>query len=125
MAQEPERSEAVVKQEIMKWIERDKNIGSLVRMFTGKVRVRGGYVHGAPTGTPDYVGYCRHGIFLAVEIKRPRVGVRPEQGEEIAKILSLGGTAFVARSDTEAESQLRSACQRHEIQALYLPRPTG
>ena len=34
----PERSEAEVKQEIMRWISRDKNIGSLVRMFTGKVR---------------------------------------------------------------------------------------
>ena len=42
------------------------------RHQSGRVRVRGGWMHLAPSGSPDIVGYMRGtGRFLGIEVKLP------------------------------------------------------
>ena len=67
----------------------------------GQVRVRRGYMHLAPAGTPDIVGHV-NGRFLALEVKRPKGKERPEQLVFIEKARRAGCIVGVVRSVDEA-----------------------
>ena len=61
--------EGVVKREIQ---DAFKALGVLcIRVNSGRVRVRGGWQHGAPEGTADLLVFPGGGRMLAVEVKQP------------------------------------------------------
>lgn len=71
------------------------------RMHSGKVSVRGGWMHLAHEGTPDIVG-ARKGRAFACETKRsPKEKLREAQ-ERVAEEMRRAGV-FVYRADTAAE----------------------
>ena len=43
----------------------------LFRTNSGKVKARGGWFQGTPTGWPDLTGFTHNGRLIAIEIKRP------------------------------------------------------
>ena len=51
----------------------------LIRVHSGRVRVKGGYMALAPIGTADYLGIGPGGRALAVELKVPGGKQSPEQ----------------------------------------------
>lgn len=61
----------------------------------------------AKVGCPDLL-CCYRGVFLAVECKRPQLGVvSPKQKHELAKINEAGGFAIVATHKSDVEKALR------------------
>ena len=50
------------------------------------------------TGGSDLIGWTKHGVFAAVEVKVPGGRVRPEQEAFIAAVRASGGKAGIARS---------------------------
>ena len=56
--------------------------------------------------TPDMIGQ-KIAIFTAIEVKQPNGRVSKEQTNFINMVNSLGGIAFIARSDDEAKSFLK------------------
>ena len=50
-----------------------------------------------PRGIPDII-IIRKGEFIAVEVKRPKAKLRPEQAEFASKIVVHGGTYWVVHS---------------------------
>ena len=84
----------------------------LQRINTGCFVVGSGvnrrFIKTAEAGTCDFEGYDKHGRFIAVECKRPKVGrLSPAQKERIADINEKGGLAFVATSGQEVLETLR------------------
>lgn len=80
-----------------------------IRVNSGKVKVRGAWMHLAPVGTSDILGIVRGGRFVALEVKLPKESPTPEQiafGERIAK---LGGFFAVVHSVDEAVNAVREA----------------
>lgn len=60
----------------------------------------------ARVGVPDLV-LCHHGRFVAVEVKRPRLGaLSPIQRLTMGKIAAAGGVAIVATSAEELKDCL-------------------
>ncbi|HEY4013762.1 MAG TPA: hypothetical protein VGM06_10510 [Polyangiaceae bacterium] len=82
------------------------------RNQSGSVRAPGGYVHMAPAGSPDVVGWTR-GKFLGIEVKvegnRTSKERAAKQAEWRERIRAAGGIAFEARSAQEAVDLLRAA----------------
>lgn len=66
------------------------------RCNSGKVRVRGAYLTLAPEGTPDVIGYTRHGRFVGIEVKLPKGRVTKEQLDWHAAARAHGAIAGVA-----------------------------
>lgn len=62
----------------------------VIRVHSGKVQVRGGWMQCAPNGTPDHVILGPHGQVLWAESKLPGKPLRPEQKEWAAKAARLG-----------------------------------
>jgi hypothetical protein len=62
------------------------NATGLVRVWSihaGRVKVRGGWLHLCPTGTPDVVGYTlRSGRFVGIEIKVSGNRTKKERAEK-------------------------------------------
>jgi len=57
------------------------------RNQSGTVRVRGGFMHMAPEGTPDIIGYLADGRLLGIEVKLPgkeKRNTKPERREKQA-----------------------------------------
>jgi hypothetical protein len=76
------------------------------RNQSGVVRAKGGYVHLAPNGSPDRVGFARAGLFVGLECKvegskteKERAGL---QAEWRARIIAAGGIAGEVRNAAEA-----------------------
>lgn len=64
-----------------------------------------------PAGTPDIIA-CVNGVFVGIEVKKPKGGVVSElQKHHIKMIEHAGGVAFVAKSVEEVKENL----QRHNI----------
>jgi hypothetical protein len=58
---------------------------------------------GLAVGSADLIGIGPDGVFVAIEVKRPKGGrVSPEQTRFINAVLSKGGIAGVARGPEEA-----------------------
>lgn len=85
-------------------------IGVVVwREQSGSVRVRRGYMHLAPEGTPDIVGYLPGGRMLALEVKLPKGKERPAQTEWLARAAAAGCCVATVRSVDEAVRFVRAA----------------
>lgn len=99
-------------QDIVRSIIEAVNASGLAQVWrcqSGRVRVRRGWMHLAPAGTPDVVGWMRDGRFLGLEVKKP--GEKPTELQEQRRqeIIADGGVAAVVRSVVETIDVLRSA----------------
>lgn len=85
------------------------------RCHSGMVRVRRGWLHLSPEGTPDIVGFLRDGRFIGLECKLP--GERPTevQRQAIERIVEAGGVASVVRSVDDAMLVVRTALREEEV----------
>lgn len=72
---------------------------------------------GLCTGSSDLIGWTSCGIFLAVEVKRPRKKATKEQANFIAQINKEGGIAIVATSDKDATDQIATEIYRRRLAA--------
>jgi hypothetical protein len=79
------------------------------RNQSGSVRVRRGYMHLAPKGSPDIVGILRDGRFVGLEMKKPGEKPSSVQEEWRLRFLASGGVAACAYSVEEALCVLRGA----------------
>jgi hypothetical protein len=68
---------------------------------SGRVQGRRGWIHLAPKGTPDIIGYLPGGRMLAREIKLPGEVPTPEQREWLHRAALAGVDARVAHSVQE------------------------
>jgi len=96
------------------------NATGLVRVWSvhaGRVRVRGGWMHLSPVGTPDVCGYAlRDGRFIGIEIKvignrtaKERAEAQHDFQQDITK---HGGIAGQVTSVTEAVALVSKALGR-------------
>lgn len=95
------------------------NATGLCRVWSvhaGLVKVRGGWMHLSPVGTPDVCGFTNAGTFIGIEIKvegnktrRERAGAQAAFREDIAR---RGGITGVAMSVAEAIAIVASATGR-------------
>lgn len=82
----------------------------MVRVQSGTFRSRGAHVHAADAGTPDLIGFCRHGRIVAVEVKCPGKHATAKQSAFIADVVNAGGVAGVVSSVESAERLIREGC---------------
>lgn len=82
------------------------------RNQSGIVRVKGGFMHLAPSGSPDVVGWTRDGRFVGFEVKVPNArtekGRAERQAEWRARIIAAGGVAAQVTGAMDAIRALRS-----------------
>lgn len=71
------------------------------RMNSGVVPTRGGFMHGAPAGTPDILAIVL-GHAVWIETKTPVGELSETQKTEHRRLQRLGHLVFVARSSHEA-----------------------
>lgn len=83
--------------------------GALVlRVQSGRVKVRGGWMQLAPEGTPDLlVVVPPHGRLLGLEVKAARGRVRPSQVTWADAARRHGAAVRIVRSSVEAVSAYR------------------
>jgi len=86
----------------------------LVRVQSGTFRARGSHVHAASAGTPDLLGFCRHGRIVALEVKRPGEVATDEQISFLASVVTSGGIGAVVTSADGAEEIIRYECLDHD-----------
>lgn len=73
------------------------------RVHSGKVKVRGGWMHLAPEGTPDIVAIVPpHGRFLGLEVKTEDGVERPGQLDFAKGARRHGAAVVTVRSAVEA-----------------------
>lgn len=76
------------------------------RNQSGQVRVARGVMRLAPEGSPDIVGFTRHGRFVGIETKAPKARTSKDRRESQegwrALIRAAGGIALVVTSAQEA-----------------------
>lgn len=93
--------EGKAKAAIVKALE--KNGIQPIRVQSGRVRVKGGMMHCAPTGTPDFlVMVPPHGRCLWLEVKAPDGTESDEQIEFARKATRLGAVVRTVRTPAEA-----------------------
>ena len=64
--------------------------------------------YGVADGGSDLLGIAPGGLFLAVEVKRPKnKRIQDNQRQFLELVLSLGGVACVWRTKAQAEEQVR------------------
>jgi len=80
----------------------------IVRVFCGKVKAEhGGWIHGAPNGTADFVGHCA-GVPVALELKAKRGRASGEQVDFAAKWVKAGGCFVLVKTlDDVADALMR------------------
>jgi len=87
--------EKQVENEIKRYLD---NIGAY------HIKTLGGSV---PAGTPDILA-CVNGVFVAIEVKKPKGGVVSAlQKSKLKKIRKAGGVSMVAKSVEEVKEVLR------------------
>jgi hypothetical protein len=72
------------------------------RNHAGSVRVRRGYMHLSPEGTPDIVGYTPWGAMLGIEVKVAKGRVSEAQRDWRDRAAAAGCVVGIARSVAEA-----------------------
>lgn len=77
-----------------------------LRVNSGRVRVRGGWMHCAPEGTPDRF-FLMPGLWGGLEIKVPGEKPTAAQLEQHMRIRLAGGIVIVARSVEDVERGLK------------------
>jgi hypothetical protein len=85
------------------------NLALVWRNHSGSVRVRRGYMHLAPKGSPDIVGILCDGRFVGLEMKKPGEKPSAVQEEWRTRFLALGGVAACVHSANETLAVLRAA----------------
>lgn len=80
-----------------------------LRVNSGKVKVRGGWMQLAPNGTADILGLVRGGRFVALEVKLPKEQPNPDQLAFGRRVVELGGFFAVVRSIEDAVAAVREA----------------
>ena len=79
----------------------------IVRVFCGKVKAEhGGWIHGAPNGTADFVGHCA-GIPVALELKAKRGKRSEEQAAFADKWEKAGGVCVLVKTLDDVAYALR------------------
>lgn len=73
------------------------------------VTTEGYHIQGAPEGYADKHNCTPHGMFLAIETKAPKKGLRPEQKAYQALVEAHGGTYIKASSVDELRAGLVKA----------------
>lgn len=63
-------------------------------------------------GTPDIIGVCEGGRFLAIEVKTAEGRVSKEQAAFLRQVTDAGGLAFVARSLDDVIRQINGKRER-------------
>lgn len=95
---------------------RSAGYAALVRVQSGRARVKGAWAHFAESGTPDLLGYLlrgpRRGTFVGLEVKLPGKKPTAEQLKRRAEIEAAGAIAGVVHSVTEALTFLRNATEQ-------------
>src|SRR5579859_6181917 len=83
------------------------------RNHSGAVRVKRGFMHLAPEGSPDLVGWLRDGRFVGIETKvagaRTQKARAAAQAEWRDRIRAAGGVAGEVRSPADALALVRAA----------------
>jgi hypothetical protein len=74
----------------------------VIRINAGVVRVKGGFMRGAPEGTADLLVFPGNGRMVALEIKQPGKKAAPEQLAWGAEWRRLGGTFAVVDTVDDA-----------------------
>ncbi|WP_348269725.1 hypothetical protein P8936_16380 [Edaphobacter paludis] len=97
-------SEAEVKLAVQKWLEKAGYFW--LRIQSGKVRVRRGYMQLCPEGTADIVVFDRNATCW-IEMKTESGKQRPAQVEFEAKAKAAGHRYIVARSLDEVRDFLQ------------------
>lgn len=82
-----------------------------LRVLSGRVQVRGGWVHGAEEGTADIVGGF-YGRVFAVETKTPEGRFTDAQIRFLERIEAQGGIAIRGQNKTPADvvAELMRCC---------------
>jgi len=79
----------------------------------GLVRVRRGWLHLAPEGTPDIIGYLPGGKLMGLEVKAPKAGTAKDRKEKQAawreRARQAGCVVAEVRSVAEAIAAVREA----------------
>lgn len=80
------------------------------RNQVGEYRLADGryLVSGLCPGSSDLVGFTNHGLFLAIEVKRPGKQPTAAQSNFIKAVIEAGGVAFSASSPEDAVRILTS-----------------
>ena len=87
-------------------------LADVVRVQSGKVQVRRGWMQLAPRGTPDLLGHAANGVGVALEVKAPGGKERPEQTAYLARARARGAYAGTVTSPVEAVQFLLVALGR-------------
>ena len=74
----------------------------VLRLQSGRVRVKGGWMQLAPEGTPDLLAILKSGRVLWIEVKRPGEKPTAEQLAEHARLLRDGHAVAVVTTVQEA-----------------------
>jgi hypothetical protein len=94
---------------------RVSGLATLWRQQAGNVKVRGGYMHLAPPGAPDLVGWmlrgAKRGCFVGLECKEPKKNPTLIQEAWRREIEKAGGVAACVRSVSEAIEVLTRAAE--------------
>ena len=72
-----------------------------MRLNSGKVKVKGGWMHLCPSGTADIIAFPKHKPITWVETKLEKGKQRPEQKTFQEVVESLGHRYVLARSINE------------------------
>jgi Holliday junction resolvase len=82
-------------------------LGVAWRCQSGMVKVRGAFMHLAPEGTPDVIGYLNDGRMLAIEVKLPKEKPSQRQVDWLERAHRRGVVCGIARSVDEAIAIVR------------------
>lgn len=88
---------------------------------SGLVKVRGGYMHLAPNGTSDIVGYLPYtGRILTVEAKEKGKQPRKDQIDFLARVGNAGGVGLVVDDVERFTHQIVQILDEDEKMAKYM-----
>jgi hypothetical protein len=94
----PVFAEAAALHEVLAALRAHPRVCWAQRLNTGATRVGRRFVRFGFPGCPDVLGQLQDGRPLAVEVKGPRVRLRPDQKVVLIRVADAGGVAVVARS---------------------------
>lgn len=104
-----DRSESAISRAIVaRWEARG---GIVTRVQSGRVPVRGGWMHLANAGTPDQLVMCPNGVSFWGETKTPVGKLSSEQKLWHARAARLGHLVFVVRDESQADQAWAEACR--------------
>lgn len=84
--------------------------GIVIRVQSGKVPVRGGWMQLADKGTPDQLVLAPHGLAFWAETKTPTGRLSDEQARWHMRAKRLGHFVFVVRDEAAADAAWEEVC---------------